>query len=161
MGSRLLVVLLIVVLLGGLLVLNWSAFTAPASLNLLVTRVEVPLGLVMLGIVAALTLLYVLFAAGAQARTLLEVRRHARELDAERKRADAAEASRFAELRQYLEAELLALRTLTGDSAREVNARVERAEESIKGEVERAGNTLAAYIGELEDRLTRGSQRSS
>jgi hypothetical protein len=39
-----------------------------------------------------------------------------------------------------------------------VVARVERAEDSLKTEVERAGNTLAAYIGELEDRLTRGSQ---
>jgi uncharacterized integral membrane protein len=158
MGPRLLVVLLILVVLSGLAALNWSALTARVPLNLVLTRVEAPLGLTMLGVVGVLTLLYLLFAAREETRVLLEGRRHARELDAERKRADEAEASRLAALRKSLEAELLALRTLTGESAREVIARVERAEESLKTEVERAGNTLAAYIGELEDRLTRGSQ---
>jgi uncharacterized integral membrane protein len=158
MGSRLLVVLLILVLLASLAALNWSAFTTRVPLSLLVTRVEAPLGLLMLGVVAALTLLYLVFAAAVETRALLEGRRHTRELDAERKRADEAETSRYTELRKYLEAELAALRTLTGDSAREAIARVEQAEGAIKDEVERAGNTLAAYIGELEDRLTRPSQ---
>jgi uncharacterized integral membrane protein len=160
MGSRLLVVLLILVLIAGLAALNWSAFTARVPLNLLVTHAEAPLALVMLGVIAALTLLYLLFLAGSETRALLEGRRHVRELDAERKRADEAEASRYAQLRTYLEAELLALRAQTGDSAREVIARVERAEATLKAEVEQAGNTLAAYIGELEDRLTGGSRGS-
>jgi uncharacterized integral membrane protein len=154
MGSRLLLVLLIVVLLGGFAALNWSAFAARLPLNLLVARVEAPLGLIMLGALAALTLVYLVSVVSMETRALLEGRRQARELQAERKRADEAEASRFSELRKYLEAELGALRTLTGDSVRQAIARVDRAEETLKGEVERAGNTLAAYIGELEDRLT-------
>jgi hypothetical protein len=147
--------------LGGLAALNWSAVTLRVPLNLLVTRVETPLGLAMLGVIAALSVLYLLFAAGVETRALLEGRRHARELDAERRRADEAEASRYTALRTFLEGELQALRTLPGDAAREVIARVERAEESLKIEVERAGNTLAAYIGELEDRLARGGQGSA
>jgi hypothetical protein len=161
MDSRLLVVLLIVVLLGGFAALNWGVFSARVPLNVVLARVEGPLGLVMLAVVAALTLLYLLFAAAVQTRALLEGRRHARELDAERRRADEAEASRYTELRKYLEQELAALRALTGDAARETTARVERAEETLKAEVERAGNTLAAYIGELEDRLEPGSPPSA
>lgn len=156
MRSQLLVGLLILVLLGGLAALNWGAFTARVPLNLLLARTEAPLGLLLLGVAAGLTILYLLFAASVETRAWLEVRRHARELEAQRRRADEAEASRYTELRRYLEAELGVLRTLTGEATREVTARVERAEESLKAEVERAGNTLAAYIGELEDRLTRG-----
>jgi uncharacterized integral membrane protein len=157
MGSRLLVVLLIVVLVGGFAALNWSAFAARVPLSFLVARVEAPLGLIMLGVLAALTLLYLAFTASRETHALLEGRRQARELEAERRRADQADASRYTELRRYLEAELGALRTLAEDSSRQAVARVDRAEEALKGEVERSGNTLAAYIGELEDRLTRGS----
>jgi hypothetical protein len=32
---------------------------------------------------------------------------------------------------------------------------LEEAEAALKADVERAGNTLAAYIGELEERLSR------
>jgi uncharacterized integral membrane protein len=160
MGSRLLVVLLIVVVLGGFAALNWTAFSARVPLSLLVAHVEAPLGLIMLGVLAALTLLYLAFTASLETHALLEGRRQARELDAERRRADDAEASRYTELRRYLEAELGALRTLAGDSLRQAVGRVDRAEETLRGEVERAGNTLAAYIGELEDRLTRGRQET-
>jgi uncharacterized integral membrane protein len=160
MGSRLLVVLLIVVVLGGFAALNWSAFAARVPLSFIVARVEAPLGLIMLGVLAALTLLYLAFAASMETHALLEGRRQARELDAERKRADEAEASRYTDLRRYLETELGALRTLAGDSLRQVVAHVDRAEETLRSEVERSGNTLAAYIGELEDRLTGGRQET-
>jgi hypothetical protein len=39
-----------------------------------------------------------------------------------------------------------------------VIARVDRVEDTLRAEVERAGNTLAAYVGELEDRLGRRDQ---
>jgi uncharacterized integral membrane protein len=153
---RTLLVVVILALLGAFAGLNWPAFTAPATLNLLFLRVEAPLGLTMLGAVAAVTLLYFLFAIGVETASLLETRRHARELEVQRRLADEAETSRFAELRRYLEAELERLHALSGEAAQSVIVRVDRAEDALKTEVERAGNTLAAYIGELEDRLTRG-----
>ena len=155
---RTLFVLLVLVLLGAFAALNWPTFTAPATLNLLFLRIEAPLGLTMLGVVAALTLLYLLFVIGVETAALLEARRHARELEAQRRLADEAEASRFAELRRYLEAELGQLHGLPADAAQSVIARLERAEDVLKAEVERASNTLAAYVGELEDRLARGGQ---
>jgi hypothetical protein len=125
-------------------------------LRVLIARVEARLGLIMLGVVVAVTGLYALFALGVETRALLEGRRYARELDAQRKLAADAEGSRLRELRAYLEGELAALRAGPGESAREVIARVDRVESTLKDELERVGNTLAAYIGELEDRLSRG-----
>jgi uncharacterized integral membrane protein len=151
-------VLVVLALLGAFAGLNWSAFTAPVALNLLVARIEAPLGLVMLTVTGALTLLYFLFALWMETAALLEARRHGRELDAQRRLADEAEASRFAELRRYLEAELGRLRPLPDEAAQRVIARVDRVEDTLRAEVERAGNTLAAYVGELEDRLGRRDQ---
>lgn len=150
MRSRALVVLLVIVLLAAFAALNWGAVTTRTGLNLLVTRVEAPLGLVLLAAVAALVALL-------EAAALVEARRYAREILAQRRLAETAGASRYTELRRYLESELDALRAGPGEAARGVTAELGRLEASLKGEIERAGNTLAAYIGELEDRLTRGS----
>lgn len=40
----------------------------------------------------------------------------------------------------------------------DVIARANRAEEQLRGEIERAGNTLTAHFSELEERLDRGER---
>jgi len=70
-----------------------------------------------------------------QSSTLMLRKRLNRELEEQRKLADDAEASRFTELRNYLE------------------MRLGEIELSVKASVEESGTTLSAYIGELEDRL--------
>lgn len=156
MRVRTLFVVLVLVLLGAFTWLNWAAFTARTPLELLVTRVEAPLGLVMLGVVAVLTVLYAVIAVGVEVTALLEARRHARELLAQRRLAEEAEASRYTELRQYLEAELTRLGTVPTEAAREVIARVDQAEARLKGHIERVGDTLAAGAHERTDRRDRG-----
>jgi uncharacterized integral membrane protein len=155
--AQLLFVLIVLVLLAAFAALNWTALATPASLNVLVARIEAPLGLVMLGVVAALTLLYVLLALGLHTAALLETRRSARELLAQRKLADDAEASRFTALRSFLESELAAVKTRPDEAARAMVERVAQAEQTLRREIQETGNTLAAYIGEVEDRLTRGT----
>ncbi len=105
MNIRTLTVIVVLVLLGLFAGLNWPAFTAPATLNLLFAKVQAPLGLVMLGVVLVLTLLYVLFSLGVEASALIEVRRYARELYQTRKLLENEEESRFLQLKGYLEAE--------------------------------------------------------
>ena len=117
----LLIVLAAVVVFAGL---NWSAIMAPTTLSLGIAKVQAPLGLVMLGLVAVLTTLFLLYVVYLQTTVLIETRRHSRELHAQRELADQAEASRFTELRSYFDTRL--------------------------GEVE---NSLAAQIGEMRDRL--------
>jgi hypothetical protein len=155
--TQLLFVLVVLVVLAAFAALNWTVLAAPAPLNVLVARIEAPPGLVMLAVAIALTLLYLVLALGLETATLLETRRSTRELLAQRKLADDAEASRFTALRSYLEGELAQLKTRPDEAVRGVMERVAQVEQTLRREIQEAGNTLAAYIGEVEDRLTRGT----
>ena len=161
MKTRTLLLLLVLVAIAGFSVLNWNAFITPTLLNLGVTDVHAPLGLILLGalvLVAAVFVVYILY---LQTTVLLDTRQHTRELQTNRKLADQAEASRFTELRSFLEIELN--RHLTQDdlSKATVLARIEQLERELRQAIEQSGNSLAASLGELEDRLERGNKDSS
>lgn len=151
-----LLLLLTLVAIAVFTALNWSAFMTPTTLSLGVAHVQAPLGLVMLGLVAFLAALFLVFVVYLQTSVLLEARRHARELQANRELAGQAEASRFTELRGFLEAELKKQAGLDAESRAVVLARLDQLDRDLRSAVEQSGNTLAAYIGELEDRLERG-----
>ena len=86
--------------------LNWTTIMAPTTLDLGVSEANAPLGLVMLGMIALLTTLFLIFIVYLQTSVLMEARRHAKELQTNRELADKAEASRFTELRQFMDAEI-------------------------------------------------------
>ena len=156
MNVRTLTVALVLGLLLLFAGLNWQAFTAPTHLNLLFTRVEAPLGLVMLGVVLFLTLLYVLFSLGVEASALLEVRRYARELYQVRKQLEDAETSRFIELKRYLEGEFARLDEVQTQHGKEMDARFEALWGRL-AELERAvgesGEATRAALKEEFERL--------
>jgi uncharacterized integral membrane protein len=160
MRARTALMLVILVALGIFAALNWAVFTAPTALNLVFARVEAPLGVVMLAITVAVTLLYVVFLAWLETAALLEARRSAREIHAQRELAQHAEASRYTELKAFISTELGELRTARESRALELSSRLDRVETELRADIERAGNTLAAYIGELEERLERGDRVS-
>jgi hypothetical protein len=112
-----------------------------------------PLGLLMLGLLFFLTALFLVYVVYLQGSALLETRRQSRDLQANRELADRAEASRFTELRAFLEAELTKQSNLNAETKSSILARVDQLEHDLRSFVEQSGNTLAAYIGELEDRL--------
>ena len=134
-------------------VLNWSAFTTPTRLTLIVTTVEAPLGMLMLILTAAIIVAFLVFLVYLQTSTALETRRLAKELHNQRELADRAEASRFTELRNFVTQELAALRTFSDEADAKLVSRLESAEQALRTDIEHAGNTLAAYIGELEHQL--------
>lgn len=153
---RTLLLLIVLLAIGGFAALNWIAFTAPATLSLGVTTIEAPLGLVMLGLLGLLTVLFLVFEVYGQASALMDARRNTRELQASRDLAEKAEASRLNDLRAYLETEMKALAVMHTESRGAMQARLDKLELDLRTSVEQSGNTLAAYIGELEDRLGRG-----
>jgi hypothetical protein len=87
---------------------------------------------------------------------LLEARHHARELKAQRELADQAEASRFTSLRHFLEGELLKIGAESSQAKSEMLARLEQVERALRTSVEESGNALAAYLGEIEERVGLG-----
>ncbi len=89
----------------------------PTELSLGFAQVQAPLGVVMLGISALLCALFIVYLLFQQAGALLEARRYAKEMKAQRELADSAEASRFTELRAFLEAEMRRLEAQGAASA--------------------------------------------
>ncbi len=157
MNARTLFLLMVLAAIAAFAALNWEAFIAPTTLSLGVTVVEAPLGLTMLGLLVFLTALFLVFVVYMQTSLLLDARRNAKELHANRELADQAEASRLTELRAYLEAELAKQASLNAESREAILARLDRIEHDLRDTVEQSGNTLTAYIGELDDRLERGA----
>ncbi|AFV75383.1 hypothetical protein YIM1640_02870 [Thermus oshimai] len=146
MSARTLFALVFLLLLGLFSWLNWGEITRPTALSLGLTRVEAPLGLVLVVALFLVTLLYLLFTIGLETAALLEVKRYARELLHYKKLAEEAEESRYTELKRYLEAEFARLGEAEKEEIRALEAR-------LVDILEKHGNTLAAYIGELEDQL--------
>ena len=146
---------LVLGLLAIFAVLNWPAFVAPTTLSIGFTSVQAPLGLVMLvatGLVCGLFLVYILF---QQAGVILETRRNAKELKAHRELADKAEASRFTELRTFIEGELRRIEAQGAATSRELGTRVEQASQELLEKLAESTRTLSAYVGEVDDKLDR------
>lgn len=145
--------LLVLAVIAAFAALNWSVFITPTELSLGYTTVQMPLGLLMLGLLFFLTALFLVYVVYLQGSALLETRRQSRDLQANRELADRAEASRFTELRNFLEAELTNQSNLNAESKASILARVDQLEHDLRTFMEQSGNTLAAYIGELDERL--------
>ncbi len=158
MHLRTLLLLIVLGAIAAFAAVNWTSFMTPTNLSLLFATIQAPLGLIMLGFTALLTALFLLFIAYLQASLLMDTRRHTREMQAQRALADQAETSRITELRKFLEAELLKLADQAAESRAAVETRLDQLERDLRTDVEQAGNTLAAYIGEFEDRLERGKK---
>lgn len=144
--------LLIVLLIGVVslfMVLNWNVLMTETTLSVGFTTVQVPLGLVLL----ALALLFLIYVVYLQSAALVESRRQARELQAQREIAQNAEASRFYQLKTFVEE---ALREQSNQAAQFNNViltRLEKLDRDLRVTVEQSSNSLAAYIGEVEDRF--------
>lgn len=154
MRARTLILVVLLAALALFAAINWQAFVAPTPLSLIVTQVQAPLGVIMLGFTVAIATAFLIFIVYMQAGVVLELRRQARALEAQRELADSAEASRFTELREYLARELGSLRTGT-QPGNELQLKLDQLQRDLREEIHTAGNTLAAYIGELEERLER------
>jgi len=144
MRARTFIALLVIALISAFVILNWAAFMAPTTLSVGFSQFEAPLGLVMLGLLALVVLGFAAYMALWQGTILVETRRHTKELQSQRELADQAEASRFTELRNAMQAEFA-----------KVAERLGQAQDALRQEMRDSGNSLAATIGEIEDRLTR------
>ena len=127
---------LLLLLVGAAIIVfvgvNWGEMTRPTDLSLIFTQVHAPLGLILLGLMALLSVLFVGLIAYTQGTVLLETRRHSKELSAQRELADKAEASRFTDLRAHLDKEVSRLSSVIDNHTRETLARVDRAEMGLR-----------------------------
>jgi uncharacterized integral membrane protein len=153
--------LILLIALGAIAIfaaLNWSAFTTPTTLTLGVIDFQAPLGLVMLIAIAVLTALFLVFIITMQTTVLLETRRQSRELQTSRTLAEQAEASRYTELRLYIDGELQKLDAHNQASIAATTACLDRIEREMRTAIDESGNSLAALIAELDDRIARSNR---
>jgi len=155
MRIRTILLLIALCAIAAFAALNWGTFTTPTTLSLGVTDFQAPLGLVMLIFIAVLTALFLIFIITLQTTVLLETRRQARELQTSRTLAEQAEASRYNDLRLLIESELQKLDARDQAATAAMTACLDRMERELRTAIEESGNTLAAYIGEMDDRIER------
>ena len=161
MRIRTIVLVLAIALVAAFVALNVDEFTRVSVLSLGFTTIQVSLGLVMLVLLAVATLIFLGNTLYMQSTNLLETRRYARELNTQRELADKAEASRFTELRSYLEVQALAAQQRETATSTALGERFAAQQKALLARIEQSDNSLAAYMGQLEDRLERPRSSSS
>jgi ABC-type multidrug transport system fused ATPase/permease subunit len=90
---------------AALAALNWSTLMVPATLDLVVTQVQVPLGATMLGLAGVLVALLFVAYLSNQIGSLLETRKLLQEIHRVQNLADKAEASRLENLHHLIATE--------------------------------------------------------
>jgi uncharacterized integral membrane protein len=159
MPIRMVLLLIVFAALAVFVVVNWSAFTTPTTLSLLAMSVEAPLGLIMLAITGALALIFLAYAFWLQTTVLIETRRMAREVEAQRQLADQAEVSRFTALREALDARFDQLDAIAQTGGSDHVVALSRAGEDLRTHIDPATYGLSAQIAELDERL--GGRRAA
>jgi DNA anti-recombination protein RmuC len=157
MRIRSILLILGIVLTTAFVALNLEEFNRVSQLSLGFTSVQAPLAMLALVGLVAVLVIFLFYSAYAKSAYLIENKRSARELKAQRELADKAETSRFTELQQYLAAESHALAERQAQDSQQLEERLIRLQAELASRIEQSGNTLAAYIGELEDRLEQAS----
>lgn len=95
-------VVAVIVLLA---VLNWGTLMMPAPIDLLVMRIDAPLGVVMLALTGVLIGFFLVATLGNQIGSLLETRKLLKEIQRLQALADQTEASRMQTLQQLMTSE--------------------------------------------------------
>ena len=114
-------------------ILNWRVFTGPATVNLLLTSAEVPVGVLMLLLFTLALLVLWIIVGGWQGTLLMEFRRQTKELQAQRLLAESAEASRFTELGALIRTEIANLRTELKDTEHSIAATLAEMDDRLRG----------------------------
>ena len=133
MNLRSIALLVAFALIGVFITLNWALISQNTPLNFGVAQVDAPLGLVLVGMIITLSALFLLYIVYMQANMLLENRRRDKEMAEQRALADTAEASRFTDLRQYLQDEINNIARAREDHKLQIMARLDRMESGLAG----------------------------
>lgn len=145
MNQRTVVILVVFGLLAIFVAFNWSALLAPTSLWLGVTSVQAPLGLILLGFIAVLSAMFLAYVIYFQGVALLESRRHARDV--------ATLGEQVKSLEERLGARIGTIETNAGAAEGRLLQRLDKLDHDFGAAMERTESAMAAYVGELSDRI--------
>ena len=155
MRTKILLLVIGIVLIAGFGALNVDEFTRTSTLNLGFTSMQLPLGLVMTVLVIAILLIFLVTTLYMHSTNLIETRKYAKQLNAQRELADKAEASRFTELRRYMESQAVLATNQGNDTVAAIDRRMMQTEKLLLQRLEQTDNTNAAFWGQHDDALVR------
>lgn len=161
MRIRTILLVLAILIVAAFVALNMEEFTRISTLSLGFATVQVSLGLVMLVALAVATVIFLASALYMQSTNLLEMRKHTKELNSQRELADKAEASRFTELQNFLATQAAAQQQRQSDADTALAESFARQQQALMVRIEQSDNTLAAYMGQLQDKLERAAPIAS
>jgi hypothetical protein len=149
MPTRLIFLLAGLGLVAVFFLINWNALAAPIPIHLFVFSIAVPALAIILGSIFAAGVFGAIYVGIWRRRLLLDFRRQESELHTHRSLANDAETSRFTQLQESINLQFTQL-----------NQRVSQAVEELRGELRDHEGSLAAALGEMDDRLQRESAAS-
>jgi hypothetical protein len=132
MQIRTLFLVLVIMLFGVFVVLNWGAFIEPTTLSLGFGFVDAPLGLILLILLVLLLLLFVAYVVYLRTTTNLDVERYTNEMQTQRDLINQAETAHFAELREFLGAELRKIADRNNEIKQDVLAKLDKVDHGLK-----------------------------
>jgi uncharacterized integral membrane protein len=150
---------LVVLAVAGFAVQNWPEITRSTNLTFGVLQTQAPLGLILLTLVGVLLIAYLASTASLRTQSLMESRRHARDLHAQRELAEKAEASRFTELRAALDTHLRESRQRDSAANTELERAMAQHQRELRNQLEQMYHLLTSRLGELERRLEPRAQQ--
>jgi hypothetical protein len=153
MRARFILLILAIVLVAGFAAQNWPEFMRPSTLNFGLFQMEAPLGAVMLGLLGVVLLLYLISTATLRSRMLLTENRYTRDIQVQRDLADKAEASRFTELRQYLDSHFRDARHRDPLISTEFEKSMVQSQRELRAQLEQLGRSLESRLSNLEGRV--------
>jgi uncharacterized integral membrane protein len=151
MSIRSILLIVVAALVAVFVAANWTVMTTPTDLSLIFTTVYAPVGVVMLCILGLMALVFFAFVAYLQSSVLVETRRHAKELAAQRELADKAEASRFTDLRAFLTDELARVHQQVRVDRLEIGLR----ETSPDGQLKQLADLSERHALDIQSRVDR------
>jgi chromosome segregation ATPase len=158
MQIRTLFLVLVVIIFGIFVVLNWEAFVEPTMLSLGFVFVEAPLGLILLILLVLLLLLFMAYVVYLRTTANLDVDRYTKEMQAQRELINQAEVARFAELREFFGEELRKIADRNNEIRKEVLAKLDKFDNDLQQaikqrEIEGAAQKREEYKQQLQLQL--------
>jgi hypothetical protein len=144
MRIKTILLLIVAIAIAAFLSINWRVFATPANFSFLVGSVDVPIGVVIVGLLGLVILTVAVYVAVWQGAILRDVRRQSKELQAQRSLADNAEASRFTELA-----------TLVREEMSRLDQRFDAAVGALRNDLQDTERSIAATLAEMDDRMLR------
>lgn len=153
MRARLLFIVLAGVVVAALAALNWGEVTRVSRLNFGLILTDAPLAGILLAILALTLVVFLVSSAIQESRNLLAWNRHSKELQAQRDLADKAEASRFTDLRQHIDATLRDARQRDSLVGGEFEKAMLQSHRDLRAQLDTMNRTLLARMADLESRV--------